>query len=91
MQPKEVRLGVGIKTHHEGKVQCNSPDSVGYREHQLDRKAGQFEEFSYYFIISILFICRKHSGIFLSQTSSLCCWLPHNATVLMAWVSWKLW
>lgn len=50
MQPKEVRLGVGIKTHHEGKVQCNSPDSVGYREHQLDRKAGQFEEFSYYFI-----------------------------------------
>lgn len=83
MRPKEVSLGVGMKTYHKGKVQRNPPDSVGCRVNHLDRKAGEFKE-SFAFIISSIFICRKHSVIFLSQTSSLCCWLPGNSTVLMA-------
>lgn len=47
MQPKEVRLGVGMKTYHEEKVQCNYPDSVGYRGNQSNRKAGESKESSY--------------------------------------------
>lgn len=35
--------------------------------------------FIYYCIISFIFICRKHSVIFLSQISNLCCWSPGNA------------
>lgn len=44
MQPKEVGLGVSMKTHHEGKVQQNSPDSVSCGVNQLDRKAGELKE-----------------------------------------------